>query len=52
MDLDVGSLFILIGVLLVPAIIVFIVLNVIRIRRGKFHRQRVKRTSKKEEEAE
>ena len=32
--------------LMVPAVVVFIVLTVIRVRRGKFHRQRITKKSK------
>ena len=46
-DLDFESYLILALVLLVPAIIVFIILNVMRVRRGKFHRQKVTKKSGK-----
>jgi hypothetical protein len=44
MDLDYGALALLIVLLMAPAVVVFVVLNVIRVRRGKFHRQRIKRS--------
>jgi hypothetical protein len=50
MDLDIGTYALLGLLLLAPAIIVFIVLTVIRVRRGKFHRQRITKKSSKTEE--
>jgi hypothetical protein len=47
MDLDLVNYLTLGLVLLVPALLVFIVLMAIRLRRGKFHRQRIKRSGKK-----
>ena len=49
MDLDFGSLVTLGSVLLVPAIIVFIILTIQRVRRSKFHRQRITKKSSKAE---
>jgi len=40
MDLDIRAYLILAGVLLVPAVIVFIALTVVRVRRTRFHRQK------------
>ena len=50
MDLDIGSLLTLAVLLFAPAVIVFTIATVIRVRRGKFHRQRIKRSSSEEEE--
>jgi hypothetical protein len=42
-DFDFGT-FLLLGVLLLgPAVIVFVIATVIRVRRSKFHRQRITR---------
>jgi hypothetical protein len=41
MDLDIGSLVLLVFLLLVPAAVIFTVFTVARVRRGKFHRQRI-----------
>jgi hypothetical protein len=49
MDLDLGTTLFLLLLLLAPAVVVFTVLTVIRVRRGKFHRQRIKRSPKEEE---
>ena len=47
MDFDIGTYLTLGLLLLVPAVIVFIILTVIRVRRGKFHRQRITKKSSK-----
>jgi hypothetical protein len=45
-----GIDFLLLGlILLLPASIVFIIMTIIRVRRARFHRQRIKRSSKPEE---
>ena len=47
MDLSLGTILLLVLLLIAPAVVVFVVLTVIRVRRGKFHRQRItKRTTK------
>jgi len=52
MDIDIGTAVLFCLLLLVPAVVVFSILMVIRVRRGKFHRQRIARRSpKKEDEA-
>jgi hypothetical protein len=49
MDFDIGDFLTLGLLLLVPAVVVFVILMVVRARRGKFHRQRItKKSSKKE----
>ena len=48
MDTDIGDFLTLGLLLLVPALVVFSILMVVRARRGKFHRQRIKRSSKEE----
>jgi len=50
MDFDIGTALTFGLLLLVPAVIVFSVLMAIRIRRGKFHRQRIARRSPKTED--
>jgi hypothetical protein len=45
MDIDLGTVLTFGLMLLVPAVVVFSVLMAIRIRRGKFHRQRIARRS-------
>jgi len=51
MDMDLETAVIFIVLLMVPAVVVFSILVVIRGRRGKFHRQRItKRSSKTEDE--
>jgi hypothetical protein len=47
MDLDLVDLLTLGLLLLVPALVVFIVLMAVRLRRGKFHRQRITKKSNK-----
>ena len=47
-DLDYGSLIILILLMLAPAIVVLTIFTIIRVRRGKFHRQRITKKSSKE----
>jgi len=49
MDIDLGTTLTVLVLSLAPAVVVFIILTVIRVRRGKFHRQRItKKSSKKE----
>jgi hypothetical protein len=48
-DLDFSSLFILLGLMLGPAIVVFTIFTIIRVRRGKFHRQRITKKSSRDE---
>jgi hypothetical protein len=48
MDYDLSAFLILVVLLLAPAIVVFTIVTVIRIRRGKFHRERVKRSKDEE----
>jgi len=45
MDLDIQSAFIFGLVLVIPALVVFGILMAVRLRRGKFHRQRIARRS-------
>jgi hypothetical protein len=40
-DFDIGTLLTVAVLLLAPAVVVFIILTVIRVRRSKFHRQRI-----------
>jgi len=47
-DLDLESFGILFLVLLVPAIVIFIVVTVVRVRRGRFHRQRITKRSSRD----
>ena len=41
MDLDFGTTLLLVLLITAPAIVVFIIFTVIRVRRSKFHRQRI-----------
>jgi hypothetical protein len=41
MDLDPGSLLLLVVLMVAPAFVVFGIMNYLRVRRGKFHRQRI-----------
>ncbi len=52
MDVDLESALIFGLVLLVPALVVFAILLAIRIRRGKFHRQRIARRSRRTRDME
>jgi uncharacterized membrane protein len=52
MDFDLGPALTFGLLLLVPAVVVFSILMVIRLRRGKFHRQRIARRSPKTEDEE
>jgi hypothetical protein len=47
MDLDPGSLFLLVFLLIAPAAVVFTIMTVLRVRRSKFHRQRITKKSSK-----
>jgi flagellar biogenesis protein FliO len=47
MDIDFQTSAIFGLLLLIPALIVFIILLVLRLRRGKFHRQRIARRSRR-----
>jgi hypothetical protein len=49
MNLDLVNFLTLGLLLLVPAVVVFIILMAIRVRRGKFHRQRITRKSGKKQ---
>ena len=49
-DLDIGSLLLLVSLILAPAIVVLAIFTIIRVRRGKFHRQRITKRSSKDEE--
>jgi len=46
-DFDFETFATVIALLLAPAAIVFIILTVIRVRRSKFHRQRITKKSNK-----
>jgi len=50
MDFDIGTAVTFGALLLVPAVVVFSILMVVRVRRGKFHRQRIARRSPKTED--
>jgi len=52
MDFDIKTAFFFVLTLLVPAVVVFSILMAVRIRRGKFHRQRIARRSRKTEDEE
>lgn len=45
MDFDIVPTLLFCLVITVPAFVIFIILRVIRIRRGKFHRQRIGKRS-------
>jgi hypothetical protein len=47
MDLDLGTTLLLVLLLTAPAVVVFIIFTVIRVRRSKFHRQRITKKSRK-----
>ncbi len=40
-DVDLGAMMTVLVIAVVPALVVFLILTVIRVRRGKFHRQRM-----------
>ena len=51
-DFDFGTALLFLLLLLIPAVVVFGILMAIRIRRGKFDRQRIARRSPKTEDKE
>jgi hypothetical protein len=50
MDLDLGTILIVVLSFTGPALVVFVILTVMRIRRSKFHRQRITKKSSKPSE--
>jgi hypothetical protein len=40
-DIDIGAILTVLVIAMVPALVVFIILTMLRVRRGKFHRQRI-----------
>ena len=50
MDFDIGNLITIGLCMLGPAVVVFIIFTVIRVRRSKFHRQRITKRSSKPKE--
>jgi hypothetical protein len=44
---DLDPYIVLCLLLLVPAVVIFIILNILRLRRAKFHRQRITKKSTK-----